>query len=98
VNADARRAIAVIRRCVESGRYAISDHFAIRLEQRGLFWPDVQAVIDIPKHVRSQGRDDYDRPKWLIRGVAANDADISIVCAIEVDESETEFITLFWED
>ena len=42
--------------------------------------------------------DEYNRPKWMICGEAAVGADIEIVCAIEIDESETEFITLYWED
>jgi hypothetical protein len=98
VTPEARRAIAVIRACVETDRYALSVHFSRRMRQRGLFWPDVQAVIGSPDDVRSQGMDEYNRPKWMICGEAAVGADIEIVCAIEIDESETEFITLYWED
>ena len=68
------------------------------MEQRGLFWPDVQAVIYACEDVRSEGMDRYNRPKWIICGEAANGDEIEIVCAIEIDESETEFITLYWED
>jgi hypothetical protein len=67
------------------------------MQQRGLFWADVEAVIDDSSDVRSQGLDDYDRPKWIISGEAAFGGDIEIVCAIEVDESGTEFITLYWD-
>ena len=68
------------------------------MEQRGLFWPDVQAVIDDPRGVGSDGMDRYNRPKWKVCGAAADGTEIEIVCAIELDESETEFITIYWED
>jgi hypothetical protein len=97
VTAEARRAIIAIRKCINAGRYALSIHFFQRMEQRGLFWPDVQAVIDDPEDVRSQGMDKYDRPKWMIRGDVAFGDSIQIVCAIESDGAETEFITLYWE-
>ena len=97
MTSEARRAIAVIRRCVEIGQYALTVHFSQRMQQRGLFWADLEAVIDSPNDVRSQGLDDYDRPKWIISGEAAFGGDIEIVCAIEVDESGTEFITLYWD-
>jgi hypothetical protein len=80
------------------GRFAVSVHFLQRMEQRGLFWPDVQAVFDDPNDVRSQGMDDFNRPKWIVSGRAATDEEIEIVCAVEFDDSETEFITLYWED
>lgn len=95
---EARRAVAVVRECVDADRYALSVHFSERMEQRGLFWSDVQAVIDDPQDVRSQGMDRFDRPKWVILGEAATGDEIEIVCAIEVDDSETEFITIYWED
>jgi hypothetical protein len=95
---DARRAVAVIRRCIETDRYAVTVHFSERMRQRGLFWPDVQAIIDEPKEVSSGGKDEYARPKWVIRGAAAFGGDVEIVCAIEIDETETEFITLYWDN
>ncbi|HEX4055349.1 MAG TPA: DUF4258 domain-containing protein [Tepidisphaeraceae bacterium] len=98
MTAEARRAIAVIRKCIEADRYALTVHFLTRMEQRGLFWPDVVAVIDRPRSVRPQRMDEYGRPKWIIRGNLADGLDIEVVCAIETDLSETEFITLYWED
>jgi Domain of unknown function (DUF4258) len=96
--AEARRAIKVIRECIKADRYALTDHFYQRMEERGLFWPDVELAIDNPKDVMSQGMDEYHRPKWIISGPTASGADIEIVCAIEIDENQTEFITLYWED
>jgi hypothetical protein len=97
VTAEGRRAIVVIQECIEADRYALTIHFSERMEERGLFWPDVRAVIDDPKDIRSQGMDNYNRPKWIIRGRAALDKEIEIVCAIEMDETEAVFITLYWE-
>ena len=68
------------------------------MEERGLFWVDVQAIIDQPTDVWSQGMDRYDRPKWIVAGEGALGEEIEIVCAIELDESETEFITIYWEN
>ncbi|MBC7784949.1 MAG: DUF4258 domain-containing protein [Burkholderiales bacterium] len=94
----ARKAIAVIRECIASDTYAISVHFRERMDQRGLFWPDIQAVIDEPHDVVSCGEDRFDRPKWVVSGRCATDDDIEIICAIEIDNSGTEFITLYWVD
>lgn len=90
--------MAVIRDCMETDRYALTVHFSRRMDERGLFWPDVQAVIDAPEDVRSRGVDEFGRPKWTVCGKAAFDEDIEIVCAIELDDTETEFITIYWED
>ena len=98
MKAEARRALGVIRRCVAAGRFALTIHFSRRIQQRGLFWPDVQAVLDDPRDVRSQGLDGFGRAKWLIGGGAVNVGPIEIVCAIETDAAGVEFITLFWKD
>ena len=98
MTAEARRTLAVIRECLETDHYALTVHFSHRMEQRGLFWPDVQAVLDDPSEVRGQGMDDYNRPKWIIVGQAVIGVEIEIVCAVEIDDTETEFITLYWED
>jgi hypothetical protein len=97
VTAEARRALATIRACVEDDRFALAIHFRERMRQRGLFWPDVEAVIFDPQDVRSQGLDRFARPKWIIGGEAATGDAIEIVCAIEVDDTQTEFITLYWD-
>jgi hypothetical protein len=98
VTAEARRTLTVIRECLESDRYALTIHFLQRMTQRGLFWPDVQAAIFDPTDVQSQGMDEYNRPKWIITGQAATGDEIEIVCVVEMDETETIFVTLYWED
>lgn len=63
-----------------------------------MFWLDVETVLCDPQDVGAQGMDKYDRPKWIIRGEATNGDGIEIICAVEFDETETEFITLYWEE
>ena len=96
MTAEARRTLLFIRECVEADRYALAVHFTQRMMERGLFWSDVQAVIDDPQDVRSEGMDKYSRPKWIVCGESATGDVIEIVCAVEIDE--TEFITIYWED
>jgi hypothetical protein len=98
VTAEARRALATIRECLEADNYSVSVHFAQRMDERGLFWPDIQSVIDDPAEVRSERMDDYGRPKWIVAGEAASLGEIEIVCAIECDDSGAVFITIYWED
>lgn len=98
VTSEARRAVAVIRECLANDRFAVSVQFAHRMEQRGLFWPDIQAVVEDPSGVWAAGMDRDGRPEWIIAGDAGGLGEIEIVCAIECDDSGTEFITLYWED
>ncbi len=88
----------MIRACVHSDRYALALHFSERMEERGVFWSDVLMVLDDPSDVRSQGVDRFDRPKWVISGDTPTGDSIEIICAVEVDETETEFITIYWDD
>jgi pentatricopeptide repeat protein len=94
---EAGRALMVIRACVAAGRYVALRHFLRRMDQRGLFWPDVLAVIDSPTGVRFDGRDDFDRPKWIISGTAADGVSIELVCVLDTDEAGdvTVFITVY---
>jgi len=75
-------------------------HFAQRLDQRGLFWPDVEAVIDAPQDVRTGGKDTWGRPQWIVQGEAADGLELSVVCAIDHDDRGklTVFITIYWQD
>jgi hypothetical protein len=68
------------------------------MQQRGLFWRDVQTVVDNPNQIHAAGIDRYNRPKWIVRGKASDRGEIEIVCVIELDETETEFITIYWEN
>jgi hypothetical protein len=94
----ARRALDAIRRCVADQRYVLTLHFVRRMEERHLFWGDVLAVLARPRQVRQQPDDAYGRTGWLLEGRAATGEDVHVVCAIETDESLTEFITLYWAD
>jgi len=49
--------------------------------------------------VRDAGRDDYDRPKWIITGQAADGLELEVVAALDRNDAGelTVFITLYWE-
>ena len=51
LSAEARRALATIRECIEAENYSVTIHFSQRMQQRFLFWPDVQAVVT--KHLNA---------------------------------------------
>jgi len=97
MDVEARRALLTIRACVARGRYRVLTHFTQRMDQRGLVWPDVLAVLDAPGAVRSGGRDRFGRPKWLVGGTATAGDPLEIVCVLDVDEhgEHTVFITLY---
>lgn len=67
------------------------------MAERGLFWPDVLAVLDAPRAVRDGGDDEIGRPKWLIEGTATDGRSIEMVCAVGIDEHGHAilFITLY---
>jgi hypothetical protein len=95
----ARQALLLIRRCLHAGRYGVLPHFTERMDLRGLFWPDVQSVLDAPSSVQDGGIDKYGRPKWIVSGRATDGLALSIVCALDVDDRghTTVFITAYWE-
>lgn len=95
-----RRALALIQRCVATRRYRVLPHFVQRLDQRGLFWPDVQAVLDSPKDVRPSGRDDWGRDKWIVSVRASDGVDLEIVCVLDLDDAGelVVFITIYWKE
>ena len=95
-----RAAIAIIRDCVESGRYRRFIHFDERLDQRGLFWGDVLAVIDSPARVLADGQDVHGRDRWLIRRKTSYGLRIELVTLLEQDEHGhwTFFVTLYHLD
>jgi|ERR1700722_3722939 len=99
MTASARHALELIRECVEEGRYTLTPHFSRRMDGRGLFWPDVVAVIENPRDVRSGGLDDGGRPKWLVAGRVSDGLAIEFVCILDIDENgnTTLFVTIYWD-
>jgi hypothetical protein len=97
MDAKARRAWGVIQACAAAQRYVVLPHFLQRLDHRGFFWPNIQAVIDDPIDVRFDGRDKYDRPKWIITGRTVDRVDIALVCTIDRDDDGNVivFITIY---
>lgn len=97
MDAEARSALAVIRRCVATDRYRLLVHFRQRLAERGLVWPDVLAVVDAPSDVRPGGPESLGRPKWLVSGIAGDGRPIEFVCVLDEDEQGqiTLFVTIY---
>ena len=97
MNAKSRKALGAIRQCVEDGRYRLLRHFVERMDQRGLFWPDVLTVLDAPTSVRDDGPDRWDRPKWIIAGESAGGDALELVCVLDRNEHGelTVFITIY---
>jgi hypothetical protein len=84
--------------CVRRGRYRVLRHLIERMDRRGLFWGDVEAVIDAPSDVVDGGLDDFGRSKWRICGQTTDRMDLEVVCVLDRDERGhlTIFITAFW--
>ena len=98
MDARAKRALRTIRDCVAAGRYLVLAHFIKRMDSRGLFWPDVQSVIDSSEAVEDMGLDKDGRPKWRLRGRATDGLELEIACVLDRDEhgNLTVFITAYW--
>lgn len=99
MDAAARKALRTIQGCVAAGRYRLLAHFVQRMDERGLFWPDVQAVLDSAQAVEDDGADDYGRDKWRVRGQTTDRLDLEVVCVLDRDETGklAVFITAYWE-
>lgn len=100
MDAHARRALSVIRRCIANDRVRLTAHFRVRLTERGVLWADVLAVFDAPSGLRADGTDDNGRARWIVRGAAADGTSMGVVCAIgrDVGGTLTVFVTAFGED
>jgi hypothetical protein len=95
MDAKARRALSIIRKCVAADRFILLAHFTERMNYRGLVWPDIRAVLESPKDMRPGGKERYGRPKWIVSGTAADGLGIEIVCVLDQEElgNLTVFIT-----
>ena len=98
MNARAREALAKIRQCVATDRYLVLKHFVRRRDQRCLFWPDVQAVLNSPSAMEDAGTDKLNRPKWIVTGKATDGYELEIVCILDVDAQGdvAVFMTAYW--
>lgn len=67
------------------------------MAERGLFWPDVFAVLDAPRSVEDGGHDEEGWPKWIVEGIAVDGRSVAVVCSIRTDVhgNTTVFITLY---
>jgi len=99
MTSQARRALQTIRRCVATERVRLTQHFRVRLTERGLVWPDLLTVMDEPAGVEADGHDAWGRPRWIVSGEAADGLAVKLVCVIDRDTTGklTVFITMHWE-
>lgn len=98
MKAAARKALEKIQDCVSAGRYRLLSHFVQRMEDRGLFWADIQAVLDLAQAVEDDGLDKFGRPKWRVRGTTTDRLNLEIVCVLGRDERGqlAVVITAYW--
>lgn len=67
------------------------------MDERGLFWPDVLAILDAPTDVRDGGPEQWGRAKWIVAGQSAGGDTLELVCVLDTDErgNLTVFITIY---
>lgn len=99
MDATASKALRAIQESVASGRYQVLAHFVQRMDRRGLFWVDIQAVIDSPGLIQANGMDEWGRPKWILQGRTTGRLALGIVCALDRDQRGNliVFITAYWD-
>ena len=95
-----QEAIRIIRKCVSEDRYIPLRHFIERLDERGVFWSDILAILDHPKSVKDAGLDEYDRPRWLVAGKTTDLLSLEMVVVIDQDDdgNYVVMITIYYED
>jgi hypothetical protein len=95
-----QEAIKVICKCLDAGQFLPTEHFDQRMEERGLFWWDIVAVIEQPNKIENDGYDTWGRNRWLVSGDTPDNLPIKIVCALEErdDGGFVVLITIHYED
>jgi hypothetical protein len=98
MDALGKTALRAIQECVRQGRYRLSSHFVRRMDQRILFWPDVQALVASARRIYDAGLDELGRPKWRLPGKTTDGLDLEIICVLDRNEHGilTIFITAYW--
>ena len=98
MEADTRRALTTIQRCIHDGRFRVLPHFLMRMDERGVFWPDILGVIDSPTGFRPDGLDRFHRDRWALSGDVEGVGEVELICVVDQNESEetTILITLYW--
>lgn len=99
MNAGSRQVLQTIHDCIQAGRYRLLAHFVRRMDERGLFWPDILAVLDSATTVEDDKQDAYGRDKWKVCGRTTDQLELEIVCVLDRDDSGNlvVFITAYWE-
>jgi len=54
-------------------------------------------AVESPADVRFDGHDEFDRPKWVIRGKTDYELPLELVCILDTDDRGrlTVFITIY---
>ena len=94
----ANKAIVLIRDCVDNDRVELKEHFRDRMAERGMFWPDVLAIIHGKPSLRTDGRDKFGRQRWFLAAHAPDGLPIELLCVIEDAGPTAVLITIYWED
>lgn len=94
----ASKAIATIRDCIDDDRIEVKDHFLQRMSQRGMFWPEVTAIIFGEPSLRTDGEDDFGRERWFLAADAPDGLPIELLCVIDDTGPTSVLITIYWED
>jgi hypothetical protein len=93
----ARRLLETAQFCIAAERFVLKKHFTDRMNERGLFWPDVLAIVDAPTRARSDGMDEFGRPRLIVEGTAADGLRVGFACVLDSDDrgDVTVFITMY---
>ena len=92
-------ALAAVGQAITSDNFRLTDHFRQRMDQRGLFFGDIEAVLDAPTDVRADGVDEFGRERWSFAGETTDGLSLEILIAIEVTaDGRSIFVTLYWQD
>jgi hypothetical protein len=92
-------ALLHVQEAVEAENYTVRDHFYDRMNLRGMFWPDVSAVVASPSNIRTDGTDEYGRERWFFKGMTTAQSEIEILVVFEGGSTGSPiFWTIYWDD
>lgn len=92
-------ALTHVQHAVEAENHFVRDHFYDRMNLRGMFWPDVLAVVESPAGVRTDGADEYGRSRWFFKGMTTAQSEVELLCVFEGDGTgSVTFWTIYWDD
>lgn len=85
------------QKAFEEDNYLVREHFEDRLNERLMFWPDVQEVLDAPSCIETDGVDKYGRDRLFFNGMTTGKAEVEILVVFENDGTDSViFWTIYW--